>query len=368
MKVCFVSPTAYGYFNPDSSAPTGGAERQLYLLSKAFGSDVSVSFIVGDYGQPAVESREGTTLRAAYEPEPATGPITQGHQLLSLYRAMRDADADVYVQRGNPRRAAVTYVLTRLLGRNWVFNLANDANITRDVEGLSRPFRRLYSRALSNADGVIAQTPFQRRRLVETFGVEADVVSNGYPSAAAAPPFSARSGFIWVGRFDRTQKRPHLYLDLAERVPDRQFLLIGNNDNDDAYYERIRDRAHQIQNVRFVGQVSPDEIHEYYRTALALVNTSAYEGFPNTFLEAWRQHTPVLSLDVDPGRYVDIPDTGYCDGSLDVLARHTASLEESETEWRTRADPAHRAFEKNLTIETVAAAYESTLRNACAGR
>jgi glycosyltransferase involved in cell wall biosynthesis len=41
-----------------------------------------------------------------------------------------------------------------------------------------------------------------------------------------------------------------------------------------------------------------------YRRAGILVNTSESEGFPNTFLEAWSNYVPVVSLKWDPDEII----------------------------------------------------------------
>lgn len=361
MKVCFISLTAYSYFNPEINVKLGGAERQLYLLSQELNSDMTVSFVVGDYGQSSFEIRDEVQLFAAYRPDPTAGIFDRVLQVHKLYKAMKRADADVYVFRGHPRKAAITYLLTRLLNRPWVYNLANDPNIKEQPAQLAFPLRRLFSQAITDANHIIAQTPYQKQQLAECFGVDASIVPNGYPPADPPLSYEERSGFLWVGRFDEEQKRPHRYLDLAEALPEEQFVLIGGEDNDASYYEQITTRAQSLSNVEYIGRVPPNEIHEYYREAIALINTSAYEGFPNTFLEAWRQGTPVLSLDIDPSKFIDISSSGYCEGSSHKLIDLASKLVVDRAAWKGYAKPARRYFEKNLTIDVTSRLYRNAL-------
>jgi hypothetical protein len=50
-SLCFVLPSAYGYFDDEVDA-VGGAERQLSLISRWLVDRFDVHFVVGDYGQP----------------------------------------------------------------------------------------------------------------------------------------------------------------------------------------------------------------------------------------------------------------------------------------------------------------------------
>ena len=57
MKICFISPKAYMLFNENVQSTFGGAEVQLFLIAKELvkNENYDISFMVGDYGQPAVE-------------------------------------------------------------------------------------------------------------------------------------------------------------------------------------------------------------------------------------------------------------------------------------------------------------------------
>lgn len=366
-RVCFVSLCAYAYFDPDAGAPPGGAERQLYLVGQQLKSEFDVHFVVGDYGQPETQRRDGITLHRAYTPDADLAPYRRPSQMAALYRAMRRADADVYVFRGNYAKAAVTYLFARLLGKRWVYNLAIDSHAESGNESSLDPVQAVFRHVITSADRVIAQTPRQRRRLWESFGVDSTVVPNGYPPLNVEHEPSSDEYLLYVGRIDRSQKRTHRFLELARELPDQSFVIVGPENNDSEYYRRIADEARSLDNVRFLGEVDPDEIHRYYERAIALVNVSSQEGFPNTFLEAWRTATPVIGLDVDPGRFLDVDSACYADGDFDELVDIAETLAESERTRESMGERAKQRFEEQYDVSVTAAKYADVLRR-CLGR
>ena len=63
-------------------------------------------------------------------------------------------------------------------------------------------------------------------------------------------------------------------------------------------------RVSAIANLRLIESVPLAEIDYYFTRAKVLVSTSSSEGFPNVFLQAARARTPILSLAVDPDRFI----------------------------------------------------------------
>lgn len=364
LKVCFVSLSVYGYFKQGKPFG-GGAQRQLYLLSQELKDRFELSFVVGNYGQPSVERREGVTLYRAYKPDHQADFLTRSWQLGKLLVAMRRANADIYVCRDTPKKAAITYSLARLLRSKWVFNVANDANLRSRSDSLPSPIEWLYKRAISEADTVIAQTDYQRSLVRSKYNGTATVVPNGYPLAQEHVPYDEREAIIWVGRLDPDQKRPHLFLDLAKEHPNTEFRLIGGSiDPHTDYSVRVCNRAQSMDNVTYVGRVAPDAIHREYRSAKAVVNTSAYEGFPNTFLEAWRYGTPVLSLDIDTGRYLGNDVIGYAQGDFRSLSSEVREVIRSVNRRRYLGMVSKECFNDHYQISHVSQKYEEAIQSA----
>lgn len=363
-RVCFVAPHVYGYFAPDAGHTGGGAERQVHLLSTTLAEHFDVHVVVGDFGQPRREVRDGVTLHRAYPLQSRQHPLQPVKHFLLLGEAMRRADADLYIYRGGPRNAGFVYLLTRLLRSKWLVHIASDANIKTRPERLSAVRYWLFNRSIIDADLLVAQSERQQNLLEDCYGAEAEVIPNGYPVASDVPPFEAREYFLWVGGLHEEEKRVHRYLDLAELLPETKFRLAGPVATDSDHQAELFERVQSLGNVEMTGAIQPHEIHEQYRHATALVNTSAFEGFPNTFLEAWRQGTPVLGLDVDPKRYLPLQTAdGYANGDLQSLAATCRVLATNPEQWQSWANESRSLFEANLSIDSVADRYADVIRN-----
>jgi glycosyltransferase involved in cell wall biosynthesis len=358
-SVCFVLPSAYGYFS-DAVAAAGGGARQLSFVSRHLAAEFDVHFVVGDYGQPKREVHDSVTLHRAYRPSPETPPSRKPIQFGRLFGAMRRADADVYVYRGYPFLATATYLIARTLRSRWVYSIGNDSHVTTDVERLPVALRKTFERALTGAEAVIAQTEVQRELLHERLGVTSTVIPSGYPPAESTLPHDEREGVLWVGRLDREQKRPHLFLDIAEALPTVSFELVDPDGEEPEYNERIRSRAADLDNVTDHGSVEPTDVHAFYRDAAALVNTSAFEGFPSTFLEAWRYDTPVLSLAVPPSRYAtETADACYAHEDVGELTRLVRDAATDSSVRAELSEPTHRYFLEHLTLSAVVDRYRN---------
>jgi glycosyltransferase involved in cell wall biosynthesis len=157
--------------------------------------------------------------------------------------------------------------------------------------------------ALEHADRIVAQTSAQQQRLAERFGRESTLIRNPLPQPVAPTgrlPAADRFA-LWIGRAEHANKRPELCLDLARQCPEVPIVMIANRADREVFRQLQTDAP---PNVRIIERVPFGEIDDYFRRAVALINTSRREGFPNTFLQAAGHGVPILSLLVDPDGFI----------------------------------------------------------------
>ncbi len=105
---------------------------------------------------------------------------------------------------------------------------------------------------------------------------------------------------VFVSRLDR-RKRPDKFYDLALQFPDVDFSVIGKG-QDSKYISELNNKYKDIPNLKmfdFIDQFNDSRFSEILSSAWILVNSSAREGLPNSFLEAAAHQCAILS-EVDP--------------------------------------------------------------------
>ncbi len=145
------------------------------------------------------------------------------------------------------------------------------------------------------SDGFVVQNERQREAAERRFRKPVRVIPNGvWPIEVASGPRG--DAIVWIGAMWRV-KRPELFLEVARRMPDREFVMVGGGGELET---RIRTEAKALSNVTMAGRLPRSETDRVLRNASVLVNTSSIEGFPNAFLEAWNNGVPVVTFsDVD---------------------------------------------------------------------
>ncbi len=340
IRLCFVLTTVFPLFVPVEHAIYGGAELNFFFLAQAFSRDprFEVLFLVGDYGQEDVLDRDGIRLVKIRHMNHDTHFMVHSERYrqsvgtllqreINLYRTLRSANADVYLTTcGGGMLGRLVFVACTMMHRKCVFRMAHDydADPAWLREQRHAVLFRLYRYGLRRASRIVAQTQAQHDALLGNTGLESRIVGNGIqvgPRHALVP----RSHVLWVGRAD-TVKRPERFLALAERMPDHRFVMIMNGEN--ALKESIAARAASIGNLELIDFVPIGEIDRYFEAAIAYVNTSEAEGFPNTFIQACAAGTPILTFKANPDDVLGRYGIGCCCGDdLDAAAAFVRSLD-----------------------------------------
>jgi glycosyltransferase involved in cell wall biosynthesis len=130
---------------------------------------------------------------------------------------------------------------------------------------------------------------------------------------------------LWVARCHPV-KRPHIFLDLAERLPTARCRMICSK-QDQRLWEAVRKRAKGIKNLDFLEAVPYREIQSHFNDTNIFVNTSEHEGVPNTFIHSGIGRAAILSLTVNPDGMFEKFQAGNCaSGDFETLVRAAAGL------------------------------------------
>jgi glycosyltransferase involved in cell wall biosynthesis len=197
---------------------------------------------------------------------------------------------------------------------------------------------------LRRAAHVIVQSEMQGTLLQRSFGREPSaVIPNSQPLPRDLPKKLAEGlRVLWVSNIKEV-KRPDLFLDLAEQFHHRddiEFWMVGRPGSHRSI-KPIMDAIRRSPRIRYFGELPIDRVNELMAQADVFVNTSSFEGFPNTFIQAWSRGAIVTSLAVEVDGGLEARGIGYCTRSMPRLAEVISRLADSPD---LRREISERAF------------------------
>lgn len=366
LSICFVAHFAYGALSGGNAGKgfIGGVERQTGLMAKWFAAHgYPVSMLTCDEGQEdGLEIDRVRVFKMCRREAGIKGLRFLWPKWTSLVSAMRRADADIYYQNCGEYITGQVALWCGRHGRKFVYSVASDPDCDPALPRMCTIRERvLYRYGLRKADRVIVQTRRQQKMLRNGFGCDSVVIPMPCPGPADADyslrvlPSGNSQRVLWIGRICE-QKRPDRLLDLAEACPDLSLDLVGPGDGTE-YCRGVLQRAERIPNVSVCGPASRDRVPEFYQRAALMCCTSDFEGFPNTFLEAWSHGLPIVSS-FDPDDLIAEKGMGIVAHDAQGLASAIRALIGNPRRWRRASDAARRYYLANHTIDAVMPRFE----------
>ena len=105
---------------------------------------------------------------------------------------------------------------------------------------------------------------------------------------------------------------------MVQKAPSYTYKVIGppRDQIGFTYFNKLK----SFPNVSLLGELKHSETVREIANSKALISTSAMEGFPNVFIEAWACGIPVISLKVDPGSVIEKEGLGaVAHGDMDKM-------------------------------------------------
>lgn len=228
----------------------------------------------------------------------------------AVYKAVSEYQPDFLIQECAGFDTGLMAYIGKKIKIPFIYRVANDMDTDeRYKERLSKLQQVSYNFGLKHAYAIICQNNYQYERLKEKYPLKnMAIIHNPYFYEGELPAIqnqNERRYIAWLGVFQHQKNLPAL-LDIVENLKEVQFRIAGKSGNHlDEGTSNALSKLRDCDNVKFVGYLKRTEVIPFLSNAYALLNTSHYEGFSNTFLESFLAGTPVITTSkVDPDNII----------------------------------------------------------------
>lgn len=231
----------------------------------------------------------------------------------NLYRALEKERPDIIYQRVGCAHTGVAAYYAKRKKINMVWHISSDADVTRRREFSSIKHipkmieRKVLEYGIKHCSNIVAQSEFQKDSLLKNYKRNSIVVKNFHPfphkKIDGKNKDSQNINVIWVANVKKL-KRPDIFIqlanDLAGNVHNTRFIMVGAmNLINKSWRNEINDKIRN-SNVEYLGGITQQKVNSLLSNSHILINTSEFEGFSNTFIQAWLRQVPVVSMSCDP--------------------------------------------------------------------
>lgn len=246
------------------------------------------------------------------------------YRLPYLYSQVKQVKPDYLYQSVPGWASFLMGSVCHLLNIKYLLRISNDNLLDERINRQHSWFKRFFlEKGIKMAYCVLCQNEYQLSQIKKKYPqkqalkIPNPIYLSHIPTTDAT---QSRSHIAWVGLF-QYQKNLKLLYEVANALKHEHFKvagkeLYGNDADTKAYVAKLK----QLPNVEFVGFLSRNDIPPFLAKAKYLLNTSHYEGFSNTFLEAMSVGTPIISSDrVNPDGFISENNLGIVYKDLDDL-------------------------------------------------
>jgi len=293
------------YLLKDIDHPLGGACVRQYALAKGL---IELGHKVGILTWKGAKEFVGRDLEFdLVEAYPLDRGIPKLRWFYSRFPSMLKAtwkyNPDYLLAITSGTNVGVIALISKLLTIRFAYLVANDIEVDKRFnkrEGFIN--RKIYKWGLERAKYILAQNNYQYNILKRLYSANKVIkIYNPYYCLNNLPQIKSgrlRKYIAWIGIFQYQKNLPAL-LRVARNNSRIEFRIAGMSGNVDKSTKIALQDLKKCENVRFVGYLNRTEILPFLSKAYALLNTSHYEGFSNTFLESFAAGTPVITLGVN---------------------------------------------------------------------
>ncbi len=322
------------YLLKDLNYPVGGATVEWYAWIKGFAANNHrVGVLTHKLNDEMVNASPGFDIVETYD-------VNEGIRILrwlykrypAMLKAVNNYSPDYIIQECAGFETGMMAYIGGKIGIPFIYRVANDMDTdNRYKERLSMYQRIAYRYGLGRADAVICQNNYQYEMLKKKYpNKKITIIHNPFYYEGELPEIkkqNERKYIAWLGVFQHQKNLPALF-QIVKNLKDVEFWIAGkpgNHLDDDT--KTALSNLRKCDNAKFVGYLKRTEIMHFLSNAYALVNTSHYEGFSNTFLESFLAGTPIVTTTgVDPDNIISKNNLGSISNNYEGIPDLAAAL------------------------------------------
>ena len=337
----------------------GGAELQIrYLVASAAGVGHTIHYLFEDKGRTIQNE-----LNVILHPLKKKADIKFCGKGWFRYRKLINKELD---------RIRPDVIYTRL-GSSWIdiaaeyarkhdiqhiHAIASDIDVRRRTFStlfpLFQPFENFYiNRGLKHVTIAISQNAYQKTAYEKRFKKPCILINQMTPRVNENEIIKDNGTIriVWIANFKRI-KRPEIFVNLAkalEKYSDRiKMEMYGRASSE---YRELLKSIKNTPWLEYKGEVPTETIFNVLSQSHILVNTSLYEGFSNTFVQAWMRKVPIISMGSNPNNVFDNYNVGLFIPQEKDLASALVNLIDHPATMKHMADDAYNYAIVNHSLE-----------------
>jgi len=311
----------------DADCPVGGATVEWYAWIKGLeANNIEVGLLTWKGAKRYVGNIESINLLETYDPNAGIKKLRWLNRYRVINKVIKKYNPDCIIQECAGFSTGVMASIGKRLNIPFIYRVANDIDTDERINQRLN-FRSIlfYRYGLKHSSAIFCQNIYQHKQVKKIFpNKKSFIIHNPFYFKGELPKlqtYSDRTYVAWVGIFQYQKNLPALY-NIVKKMPDTIFKIAGRSADSrlDQITQKALQRLEKSSNVIFVGYLKRSEILPFLAKAYALLNTSHYEGFSNTFLESLAAGTPIVtSSKADPDNIVSNNNLGAVAKSFDEL-------------------------------------------------
>ena len=345
MKIALVSPYDYPY--------PGGVVRHIFYLDKEFrrlGHDIRIiaacSDDVGDV-PPQVIKVSGSIAHIPFAGSVAR--ITLSPRIYRRVKKILKREQFDVIHLHEPLTPTLPLAVLRHVPLSPQSVVVGTFHAYRESMHPGYDYAKLlFEPFFGRLDGHIAVSEVVRDYLLPYFPGDYRIIPNGIdlerfsdPALRSIEQFDdGKLNILFVGRLEKRKGFKYLlqaFAQVKQAVPEARLMVVGAYDKEDKEPFVLYARQHRLRDVRFIGQVSEDDLPRYYRTChVFCAPSTGFESFGIILLEAMAAGRPIVASDIDGYRGV------LADGEEGLLVQPEDERRLADALVRLLKDPALR--------------------------